>query len=101
MEEQPDDDLFMAWKGMMDMFEPSTPSTRLALTKLFQNSKLSSVEVDPDMWITELVSEGQVDLKVFHIGNVPRATNQSENYTSSVVYQMERTNQKLGATNQS
>lgn len=53
-EEQPDGDLFMAWKGLMDMFEPSTPSTRLALKKEFQNSKLTSVDVDPDVWITEL-----------------------------------------------
>jgi gag-polypeptide of LTR copia-type len=53
-EEQPDGDLFMAWKGLMDMFELSTPSTRLALKKEFQNSKLTSVDADPDVWITEL-----------------------------------------------
>jgi gag-polypeptide of LTR copia-type len=50
----PDGDLYMAWKGLLDMYEPSTPSTRLALKKEFQNSQLSSVDQDPDIWITEL-----------------------------------------------
>jgi hypothetical protein len=50
----PDGDLHMAWKGLLDMFEPSTPSSRLALKKQFQNSQLTSASLDPDIWITEL-----------------------------------------------
>jgi hypothetical protein len=34
-EDQPDGDLQIAQKQLMDMFEPSTPSTRLALKKEF------------------------------------------------------------------
>jgi gag-polypeptide of LTR copia-type len=53
-EEQSDENLQIAWKGLMDMFEPSTPSTRIALMKGFQNSKFTSIEIDQDVWITEL-----------------------------------------------
>jgi gag-polypeptide of LTR copia-type len=53
-EDQPHGGLFMAWKGLMDIFEPSTPSRRLALKKKSQKSTLTSVDVDPDVWITEL-----------------------------------------------
>ena len=53
-EGKPDRVLQMARKELMDMFEPSTPSTRLAFKNKFQNSKLTSLDVDPDMWMTEL-----------------------------------------------
>jgi gag-polypeptide of LTR copia-type len=36
------------------MFELFTPSTRLILTKKFQNSKFISFDVNPDIWITKL-----------------------------------------------
>ena len=49
MEKQPNDNLFMAWKGMMDIFEPSTPFTKLVLKKEFQNTKVSSIEIDLDV----------------------------------------------------
>jgi hypothetical protein len=53
----PDGDLHMAWKGLLDMYEPSTPSSRLALKKQFQNSQLMSATLDPDIWITEFVGD--------------------------------------------
>ena len=53
-EEQPDGNMQMAWKGLMDMFELLTLSTRLALKKEFQYSKSTSVDVYPDVWMTEL-----------------------------------------------
>jgi hypothetical protein len=38
----------------MDVFELPIPLTKLTLNKEFQNSKLTSVNVDLYVWITEL-----------------------------------------------
>jgi hypothetical protein len=46
----PDGDLYMAWKGLLDI--PSFSSTRLALKKGIPIQ--STVDLDPDRWITEL-----------------------------------------------
>ena len=49
----PGGDLAKAWKGLSDLFEPSTNATKVMLKKQFHGHKLSDAGRDPDEWITE------------------------------------------------
>ncbi len=49
-----DGDARLAWKNLKDKFEPSTGATKVQLKQEFHQLKLSSVEEDPDTWITQL-----------------------------------------------
>jgi hypothetical protein len=50
----PDGDARLAWKNLRDKFEPSTGAAKVQLKQEFHQLKLSSVEEDPDTWITQL-----------------------------------------------
>ena len=53
-EDLPEGDLYLAWSGLKEVFEPSTPASKILLKKQFYESKLQDPSRDPDEWITEL-----------------------------------------------
>jgi hypothetical protein len=53
-DDYPGGDLAKAWKGLMDLFEPSTAATKVTLKKQFYTNKLTDIGRDPDEWVTEL-----------------------------------------------
>ena len=50
----PDGDARLAWKNLQDKFEPNTGAAKVQLKQEFHQLKLSSVEEDPDVWLTQL-----------------------------------------------
>ena len=50
----PDGDARLAWKNLQDKYEPSTGAAKVQLKKEFHMLKLTSVDEDPDIWLTEL-----------------------------------------------
>lgn len=50
----PDGDARIAWEKLREKFEPSTGAAKVQLKKEFHQLKLSSVDDDPDNWITQL-----------------------------------------------
>ena len=52
--EFPDGDARLAWKNLQEKFEPSTGAAKVQLKQEFHQLKLTSVEEDPDAWITQL-----------------------------------------------
>jgi gag-polypeptide of LTR copia-type len=53
-DELPEGDVFLAWSGLKEVFEPSTAASKILLKKQFYESKLHDSTRDPDEWITEL-----------------------------------------------
>ena len=49
-----DGDARLAWKNLQEKFEPSTGAAKVQLKQEFHQLKLSSVDEDPDAWITQL-----------------------------------------------
>ena len=50
----PDGDARLAWKNLQEKFEPSTGAAKVQLKQEFHQLKLSTVDEDPDAWITQL-----------------------------------------------
>ena len=79
----PGGDLDKAWKGLTDLFEPSTNATKVMLKKQFHGHKLSDAGRDPDAWITELellrqrmkkmkIEISDEDLVIHILNNLPK-----------------------------
>lgn len=49
-----DGDARLAWKNLQAKFEPSTGAAKVQLKQEFHQLKLTSVDEDPDAWITQL-----------------------------------------------
>ncbi len=49
-----DGDARLAWKNLQEKFEPSTGAAKVQLKQEFHQLKLTSVDEDPDAWITQL-----------------------------------------------
>ena len=56
LEDYPEGNCQQAWKLLEKKFQPNTATNYVNLKKDFTNSKLKSIEEDPDDWITELES---------------------------------------------
>lgn len=54
--DQPDGNCKLAWDRLINKYAPKTAPSYIQLKKDFANSKLKSVDSDPDEWITELES---------------------------------------------
>ena len=50
----PNGDARVAWKNLRDRFEPNTGAAKVQLKQEFHQLKLSSVDEDPDPWMTTL-----------------------------------------------
>jgi len=50
----PDGDARLAWAKLQEKFEPKTGAAKVQLKKEFHQCKLTSVDEDPEVWITDL-----------------------------------------------
>jgi len=55
-EGHPEGDACLAWTKLRNKYEPTTKSNLIKVKKEFTQSKLESVEIDPDNWIKDLVN---------------------------------------------
>ena len=53
-DEFPDGDAKKAWENLTEIFEPTTMSNKVALSREFINNVLKDVNKNPDTWIDEL-----------------------------------------------
>ncbi len=54
--DQPDGNCKLAWDRLVHKYAPKTAPSFIKLKKDFANSKLKSVDADPEQWLTELES---------------------------------------------
>jgi len=53
-EMMPEGDARLAWKNLVDKYEPTTKANLIKMKKQFNNCKLEDAGKDPDQWIQEL-----------------------------------------------
>ena len=79
----PDGDAALAWKNLLNKFEPTTAADKVSLLKEFADSKLDDVESDPDTWYNELATlrqqlkkvgtlKSDEDMMVHILNNLPK-----------------------------